>query len=682
MDINWTRSCADVVAFACVIEIWLLKTCLGSEGYAYPVFVYLLEQMGTPTLVWIPVCAIGFVRDLGFGCDLGHHSRRGKRPREDNDEHVDDLNGQENDQGMEANEGVEGVNMNVAGVNEGVGGAPDFSTIIAQQLQNLLPAMLTQSHRYTVYRVLRYRVSYNSFDNSFHSRDLKDIEFRFRIDSKFSNKVSVMVVLGLSKVANPLYCLRDKDLFKSKDPQVEVILNGDSPSPTRIVDEAVQIIPPTTANQSVSAASSKATVSTLPNVDSRSDAVIYSFFASQSNSPQLDNEDLKQIDPDDLEEMDLKWECRSPRDNKNKEATRKHVPTEVSTLNTLVSQCDAVGGYDWSFQPEEEPTNYELMAYALSGSLSSSRLDNETSSKNISKLLESQVSDKTSLGFDSQVFNSQVFDCEEVHSHESDNIVPKSPENDRYKTCEGYHVVPPPYIGTFMPLKLDLVFNNAPNASKTVASVFNVESSTNKPSKDMFKTNTSDAPIIEDWISDSKDETENEYVPKQTEPSFVPTSEHVKTPRESVKKIQVSHGLGPQKTLSFLFDVHGNPQQALKDKGVIESGCSRHMTGNISFLSDFKEINGDMLHLEGILEVELKFNLFSVSQMCDKKNSVLFIDTKCVVLSSDYKLPNENHVLLRVPRENNMYNVDLKNVVPSRDLTCIFTKATLDESNL
>nr|GFC08727.1 hypothetical protein [Tanacetum cinerariifolium] len=58
---------------------------------------------------------------------------------------------------------------------------------------------------------------------------------------------------------------------------------------------------------SVFAISSKAIVSTLLNVDSLSDAVIYSFFASQSNSHQLDNEDLKQIDPDDLEEMDLKW---------------------------------------------------------------------------------------------------------------------------------------------------------------------------------------------------------------------------------------------------------------------------------------------------------------------------------------------------------------------------------------
>nr|GEW44922.1 ribonuclease H-like domain-containing protein [Tanacetum cinerariifolium] len=108
------------------------------------------------------------------------------------------------------------------------------------------------------------------------------------------------------------------------------------------------------AAPSVSAASPKAKVSTLPNVDSLSDAVIYSFFACHPNSPQLDNEDLKQINPDDLEEMDLKWqmvmltmrasrrghfsrECGSPRDNRNKETTRRTIPVEVSMSNALVS---------------------------------------------------------------------------------------------------------------------------------------------------------------------------------------------------------------------------------------------------------------------------------------------------------------------------------------------------------
>nr|GEW33232.1 uncharacterized mitochondrial protein AtMg00810-like [Tanacetum cinerariifolium] len=70
-------------------------------------------------------------------------------------------------------------------------------------------------------------------------------------------------------------------------------------------------------------------------------------------------------------------ECRSPRDNRNKEAPRRNVPVKVSTSNALVSQCDAVGGYDWSFQADEEPTNYALMAYASSGSSSSSRSNNK-----------------------------------------------------------------------------------------------------------------------------------------------------------------------------------------------------------------------------------------------------------------------------------------------------------------
>nr|GEX75788.1 ribonuclease H-like domain-containing protein [Tanacetum cinerariifolium] len=149
----------------------------------------------------------------------------------------------------------------------------------------------------------------------------------------------------------------------------------------------------------------------------------------------------------------------------------------------------------------------------------------------------------------------------------------------------------------------------------------------------------------------------------------------------------------------------GNPQQDLRDKGVIDSGCSRHMTGNMFYLFNFEELNGGYVAFRGnpkggkitrkgkiktgkldfddvYFVKELKFNLFSVSQMCDKKNNVLFTDTGCLVLSSNFKLPDASHVLLRVPRENNMYNVNLRNIVPSGDLTCLFANATLDESNL
>ncbi|GKE71284.1 ribonuclease H-like domain-containing protein [Tanacetum coccineum] len=79
---------------------------------------------------------------------------------------------------------------------------------------------------------------------------------------------------------------------------------------------------------------------------------------------------------------------------------------------------------------------------------------------------------------------------------------------------------------------------------------------------------------------------------------------------------------------------------------------------------------------------ELQLKLFSVSQMCDKKNSVLFIDTGCFVLSPDFKLTDESQVLLKVPRKNNMYSIDMKNIVPKESLTCLVAKATLDESML
>ncbi|GKF21432.1 putative ribonuclease H-like domain-containing protein [Tanacetum coccineum] len=67
--------------------------------------------------------------------------------------------------------------------------------------------------------------------------------------------------------------------------------------------------------------------------------------------------------------------------------------------------------------------------------------------------------------------------------------------------------------------------------------------------------------------------------------------------------------------------------------------------------------------------------------MCDKKNKVLFTDTECLMLSPDFKLPDENQVLLRVPRQHKMYRFNLENFAPSKGLTCLIAKATSDESN-
>ncbi|GJV30790.1 putative ribonuclease H-like domain-containing protein [Tanacetum coccineum] len=142
-----------------------------------------------------------------------------------------------------------------------------------------------------------------------------------------------------------------------------------------------------------------------------------------------------------------------------------------------------------------------------------------------------------------------------------------------------------------------------------------------------------------------------------------------------------------------------------EDQGYVDSGCSRHMTDNMSYLLNFKEFDGGYdtfgggargrrITGKGTLKTgnldfkdvyfvkELQFNLFSVSQMCDKKNIVLFTDTICFVLSPDFKLPDESQVLLKVPKKNNMYSVDMKNIVPKESLICFVAKATLNESML
>nr|GEW71733.1 uncharacterized mitochondrial protein AtMg00810-like [Tanacetum cinerariifolium] len=144
-------------------------------------------------------------------------------------------------------------------------------------------------------------------------------------------------------------------------------------------------------------------------------------------------------------------------------------------------------------------------------------------------------------------------------------------------------------------------------------------------------------------------------------------------------------------------------RRALKDKGIIASGCSRHMIGNKAHLADYQEFKGGSvtfggsngritgkgkiragkLDFEDVYYVEeLKhYNLFSMSHMCDKKNKVLFTDTDCLVLSLEFKLLDENQVLLKIHRQHNMYSFNLKNTDPSGDLAFLSAKASINESN-
>nr|GEZ63811.1 putative ribonuclease H-like domain-containing protein [Tanacetum cinerariifolium] len=489
---------------------------------------------------------------------------------------------------------------------------------------------------------------------------------------------------------------------------------------------------PVSATTSVSAVSANIHVSHILNEDSLSNAVIYSFFASQSNSPQLDNDDLKQIDADDLEKMDLKWKMAMLTVECYNHHRKGH----------FVRECS----YDWSFQAEEEPTNYALMAFSSSSSSS----DNEfqTSSKNLTELLASQTNAKTGLGYISQVFTRAMFDCDEYISSVSDESLPPSLIYDRplapiIEDCasdsedESETKVPqnvPSFIQSSKQVK-----SPRPSVQHVETSIHTVPSKTAilKPTSNGKRKNRKACFVCKTVLTQSKHvpitvvrpvTTDVPQIkvtrPKQHKPIVTkpnspirrhinrnPSSKASNSPPRviAVQAPVVNAAPGMQgkwewKPKCLILD-HGNPQHALKDKGVIDSRCSRNMTGNMSYLSDFEEFNGGYVAIGGnpkggkIFEKgkirtskldfddvyfvkELKFNIFSVSQMCEKKNNVFFTDTECLVLSPDFKLSFESQVLLRVHKENNMYNVNLQNIVPSRDLTCLFAKATLDKSNL
>nr|GEX49323.1 ribonuclease H-like domain-containing protein [Tanacetum cinerariifolium] len=183
-----------------------------------------------------------------------------------------------------------------------------------------------------------------------------------------------------------------------------------------------------------------------------------------------------------------------------------------------------------------------------------------------------------------------------------------------------------------------------------------------------------DAPIIEDWVFDSDDDESEVMVLKTDNVQHKP--EQANQPRKMVQKpvlknvekgtVLTKSGIVPISTArqnSSRAATPGDPQDALKDQGYFDRGGAKggKITGNGT-------IRAGKLDFEDVYFVkELQFNIFSVSQMCDK--SVLFTDTKCFVMSPNFKLADESHVLLKVPRKNNMYNFDVKNIVPQFNLS-------------
>ncbi|GKC37889.1 hypothetical protein Tco_1050273 [Tanacetum coccineum] len=523
----------------------------------------------------------------------------------------------------------------------------------------------------------------------------------------------------------------------------------------------------------VTTASTQVNIAYSTKIDNLSDAVIFSFFASQSNSPQRAHEDLQQIYPDDIEEINLRWqmamltmrarrflknigrnltvngnetisfdkskvefynchkrghfarECIAQRnqDNKNKESSRRSVPVEISTSTALVS-------YDGLGEVSNDSTCSKSCLEAVK--LLKSQYDQLLEDFKKSELMVLELRKKLEIvqkEKDGIQFNVDKFE----NASKSLNKIIECQIVDNCKKGLGYNAVPPPYTGNFMPPTPDLSFTGLDEFVNEPVVENNKAKSSEEEPKEVRKND--DAPIIEEWVSDSEEEnvsqtkTEKKIVkPSIAKKEFVKPKQQEKTARKTVKQvekhrqnthsprgnqrnwnnmmliaittkivskskdgktvwnnaqrvnhqnfakkthpyakknlviravlmksglvsvntarqvnvahsktivnaaipmgknvntarpkavvnavkgknvnvvkasawqIQVSDGLGPQKKLIFLSNVQGNPQMDLHDQGVIDSGCSRHMTGNMSYLTDYKEIDGGYVAFGG-----------------------------------------------------------------------------------
>ncbi|GJW78399.1 putative ribonuclease H-like domain-containing protein, partial [Tanacetum coccineum] len=371
---------------------------------------------------------------------------------------------------------------------------------------------------------------------------------------------------------------------------------------------------------------------------SYTDDLMFSFFANQSNSPHMIMSDLELNALTVIEGAILQGNVE-----------------HQEIKGTGMEMQDGLG-YDWSYIAQDEPTEFALMAYTTNSS-----------------------------GSDTEGLES-VEATVRFHVMEDDNQT-----NVRFNKDNGYHVfllllweyMPPLADRCFAGLDASVYrpttnkdcfltrFGRVPvSVAKQSYLRATASTSTFRPVNTATHTNRVNVSKLRTYAFHKSYSPIRRPFYKSTTPNTRISNEKVNTARVNgvnttgqttvsavkgtgVTAVKASAGCVWRPKMTDLNNVskdnsrswvskRGNPQQALKNKGIFDSGCSRHMTGNKDFLTDYHDIDGG-------------FVAFGRSA---------------------------RGVLLRVPKQSNMYSFDLKNVVPSGDLTCLLAKATIDESKL
>nr|GEU40152.1 hypothetical protein [Tanacetum cinerariifolium] len=411
---------------------------------------------------------------------------------------------------------------------------------------------------------------------------------------------------------------------------------------------------PSTASTQVNIASTQTSTANL------SDATVYAFLANQLNGLQLVNEDLEQIHEDDLEEVDLKW--------------------QLALLSIMANRF---------FQKTKKKIT---------------------------------INGSDTVGFDKSKV--ECYNCHKMRHFARECRGPKNQDgrnmyqNNSRRTVHVEKTHPKDMVA-IDGVGFDWSYMAEDEAPANMALMAFLNSETGKGvCKDISNKieEYPDAPLVKDRVSDNKDCSVGSPVVVETKVLLTaitmkgkgryqgiiiqrprpvntdrPRSVNTARPNSAVVNTVRVNKVNVVKASTCWVWRPSKPNDASialkrynyidvqEDQGYVNSGCSKHMTRNMSYLSNFKKFDEGYVTFGGGAK---RRKNYCVSQICDKKNSVLFTDTGCFVLYLDFKLIDESQVLLKVPRSNNMYSVDMKNIVPKEILTCLVAKATLDESML
>ncbi|GJS42103.1 putative ribonuclease H-like domain-containing protein [Tanacetum coccineum] len=466
-----------------------------------------------------------------------------------------------------------------------------------------------------------------------------------------------------------------------------------------------------TASPNVNAASPQVSTASV------SDNTVYAFIVENPNGSNVLHQDLEQIHEDNLEAMDLKCQLslRAKKEFggtkikegqfRNQDNTRKQGNNEDTSSKAMLA-IDGVG-FDWSDMAEEQvQTNMALMAFSDSEnevlfSEEVAVLKREVACKDyeinvLKSEFEKVKQEKDGIDFKIEKFDKASKDLDQllgslITDKRKKGLGPEIKDHCKYHQRE--RMV---YGNNYNRVNYNYTTNRIhSNAQRNMVLRAVLMKTGLKPSNTAMTINTAhpksivfSAEPMSHFSKSAQSTARRPYQSKTvlTNKKFTQTNNTAKAKAVNTVRPKVVNTARPHSAVVNIVRINqanavkastcwGKPQQ--DDTGFINSGCSRHMTRNIAYLSDFKEFDGDVYFVN-----ELNFNIFSVSQMCDKKNYVLFTDTECLVLSPNFKLPDESQILLKIPRKDNMYSFDMKNIVPKESLTCLVAKATSDESML